>query len=455
MTDLVTEFSTLKGLLLSDKNIPQHLLTDFVGSRKGQAHLYFRPDDEDSLQQAVKLAYAHRLPVTVRGAGTNLVGATVPQGGLLLDVSALNKILNLDESNMCITVQPGVVLKDLIAFVESRGYFYPPDPAEKNATIGGNVATNAGGMRAVKYGVTRDYVLSLELIRVDGTKVVLGAKTRKDTTGLSLKNLVIGSEGTLGIISRIVLKLLPLPAFSQSAVIAYHSLSDGIASVNHILNARLYPTAIEFVERRCIALGERFLHKEFPCPDADSFLIVTFDGDKSQVKEKLQVLSGVVLSHGAYEVVQLDDPVVAANVWSVRSALAQAVKASGVWEPVDTVVPLAKIAEFVKSCRRISEDLQIRIVPFGHAGDGNVHLCVLKDNLSDDKWPELLDRTLDALYDSAYSLGGLISAEHGIGKAKRKYFLKHVDPAVRELMLGVKHSFDPNNLLNPHDGYSL
>lgn len=454
MADVAELFGTLKGEFLSENNIAANLLTDFVGSRAGHADFYFKPFDEESVQGALKIAYEHKIPVTVRGAGTNLVGSTVPESGLVLDLSALNRILELDESNMCVTVQPGVLLKDLIAFSESHGYFYPPDPAEKNASIGGNVSTNAGGMRAVKYGVTRDYVMAVDLVKSDGTRITLGAKTRKDTTGLSLKNLVVGSEGTLGVIVRITLKLLPVPEYSQSAVIAYHSLADGISNVNVILNANLDPTAIEFVERRCIALGEQYLNREFPCKDADSFLIVTFDGRRDQVLERLSRCREAVLANGAYEFVPLDDREVAENVWAVRSALALAVKAAGVWEPVDTVVPLGSIAAFVQSCREISEQQGVRIVPFGHAGDGNVHLCIIKDNIPDEKWPEVLDRTLDALYDSAYSLGGLISAEHGIGKAKRRYFLKHINKDVRDLMLGVKQTFDPQNLFNQHDGYA-
>ena len=266
--------------------------------------------------------------------------------------------------------------------------------------------------------------------------------------------IIIGSEGTLGVITRITLKLLPLPDYTQSAVIAYHALADAIASVNVILKGNLEPTAIEFVEKRCIALGERYLNSEFPCRDADSYLIVTFDGTKEMVTERLNDSKNLVLAHGAYEFIALDDEEVAKNVWAIRSALALAVKAAGVWEPVDTVVPIGSIAKFVEKCREISSAHGVRIVPFGHAGDGNVHLCIIKDAIPDAKWPKILDSTLDALYNCAYELGGLISAEHGIGKAKRRYFLKHINKEARELMLGIKQAFDPLNLFNQHDGYT-
>ena len=454
MSDILSLFDALRGETLYKEQIPSSLMTDFVGTRAGHADYYFKPFDEDSVASCLSIAHEHQIPVTIRGAGTNLVGSTVPDNGLVLDLSALNRILELDEENMCVTVEPGVLLKDLIDFVQSKGYFYPPDPAEKNASIGGNVATNAGGMRAVKYGVTRDYVLALDVIKSDGTKISIGSRTRKDTTGLSLKHLIIGSEGTLGVITRITLKLLPLPDYTQSAVIAYHALADAIASVNVILKGNLEPTAIEFVEKRCIALGERYLNSEFPCRDADSYLIVTFDGTKEMVTERLNCCKNLVLAHGAYEFIALDDEEVSKNVWAIRSALALAVKAAGVWEPVDTVVPIGSIAKFVEKCREISSAHGVRIVPFGHAGDGNVHLCIIKDAIPDAKWPEILDSTLDALYNCAYELGGLISAEHGIGKAKRRYFLKHINKEARELMLGIKQAFDPLNLFNQHDGYT-
>ena len=209
---------TVKGLVVFDNDIEQQYLTDFVGSRIGYAQAYVRVADEEDIQNTLKIAYAHKTPVVIRGAGTNLVGSTIPEGGIVLDVSLLNKILELDEENLTLTVEPGVKLREIYEFVEAKGYMYAPDPAEKEASIGGNVATNAGGMRAVKYGVTRDFVQELDLIKINGEKVHLGANTRKNATGLSLHKLVAGSEGTLGVISKIVLKLLPKPEFTLSSI---------------------------------------------------------------------------------------------------------------------------------------------------------------------------------------------------------------------------------------------
>lgn len=447
--------ASIKGSLSFDNEIEEKLLTDFVGSHIGHAEAYVKAQDENDIQVALKIAYQNKAPVVIRGAGTNLVGSTIPEGGIVLDVSGLNRILELDKENLTLTVEPGVKLCDLISYVESRGFMYAPDPAEKEASIGGNVATNAGGMRAVKYGVTRDFVQELDLIKINGEKVRLGANTRKNATGLSLHKLVTGSEGTLGVISKIVLKLLPKPEFTLSTILAFHSLADGIRTVNQIFKENLDPTAIEFVEKKVIALGEQFLGEDFPLPEALAYLIVTLDGDKKGVFERLAKLKNLTVEHGlAFASLDLDDEVVASKVWSIRGALARAVKASGIWEPVDTVVPLNKIADFVDYVDVVSKDLGVRIVAFGHAGDGNVHLCIIKDKISDDKWPSVLRETLHLLYKRVYALGGLLSAEHGIGKSKREYYLENVDTSERALMLGIKKAFDEFNLLNPHDGYA-
>ena len=455
MSDIKALFEgKVKGELVFAPFIDKKYLSDFIGYYQGKADVYVKPVDDEDVQTVMKIAYANKLNVTIRGAGTNLAGSTIPDGGVVLDMSGMNKILKLDEDTLTITVEPGVILKDLIKYVEDRGYLYAPDPAEKGASIGGNVFTNAGGMRAVKYGVTRNYVLGLDLVKVDGTKISLGSKTYKYSSGLNLQQLVVGSEGTLGVITKITLKLLPLPEFTLNTVIAFDSLSQGIKNVNKIFKSHLDPTAIEFVEKKVIAYGEKFLNKEFPCQRAKSYLIVALDGDKDGVYERFEKLKQVVTDNGAIDVIPLDDPAVAKEVWEIRGAIARAVNASGPWEPIDTVVPLDKITTFVDYVNSLIEQGYPRMVAFGHAGDGNVHLCVLKDDIPDDKWRDILNDTMEKLYGKAYELGGLVSGEHGVGKGKRKYFIENTDPLERELMINVKKSFDEFNLLNPHNGYA-
>lgn len=455
MSDIKALFEgKVKGELVFAPFIDKKYLSDFIGYYQGKADVYVKPVDDEDVQAVMKIAYANKLNVTIRGAGTNLAGSTIPDGGVVLDMSGMNKILKLDEDTLTITVEPGVILKDLIKYVEDRGYLYAPDPAEKGASIGGNVSTNAGGMRAVKYGVTRNYVLGLDLVKVDGTKISLGSKTYKYSSGLNLQQLVVGSEGTLGVITKITLKLLPLPEFTLNTVIAFDSLSQGIKNVNKIFKSHLDPTAIEFVEKKVIAYGEKFLNKEFPCQRAKSYLIVALDGDKDGVYDRFEKLKQVVTDNGAIDVIPLDDPAVAKEVWEIRGAIARAVNASGPWEPIDTVVPLDKITTFVDYVNSLIEQGYPRMVAFGHAGDGNVHLCVLKDDIPDDKWRDILNDTMEKLYGKAYELGGLVSGEHGVGKGKRKYFIENTDPLERELMINVKKSFDEFNLLNPHNGYA-
>ena len=316
MSDIKALFEgKVKGELVFAPFIDKKYLSDFIGYYQGKADVYVKPVDDEEVQTVMKIAYANKLNVTIRGAGTNLAGSTIPDGGVVLDMSGMNKILKLDEDTLTITVEPGVILKDLIKYVEDRGYLYAPDPAEKGASIGGNVSTNAGGMRAVKYGVTRNYVLGLDLVKVDGTKISLGSKTYKYSSGLNLQQLVVGSEGTLGVITKITLKLLPLPEFTLNTVIAFDSLSQGIKNVNKIFKSHLDPTAIEFVEKKVIAYGEKFLNKEFPCQRAKSYLIVALDGDKDGVYERFEKLKQVVTDNGAIDVIPLDDPAVAKEVW--------------------------------------------------------------------------------------------------------------------------------------------
>ena len=430
------------------------LLTDFIGADIGSADVYVKVSSTQEVSAALKVAYEHKLPVTVRGAGTNLVGSTIPRGGMVLDVSGMKRVLELDADNRTILVEPGVKLCDLQALVESKGLFYPPDPAEKQATIGGNIATNAGGMRAVKYGVTRDFVLALEVVLPDGTILELGSPCLKDATGLNLKHLFIGSEGSLGVITKCLLRLIAKPEATAHALIGFHSLAEGISAVNTIYEANLAPTAIEFVEKKVIAFGEDFVKAEFPLPEYQAYLVVTFDGKAESLAEQLSACRDAIAGQYQIGFLPLTDPVVAQNVWTIRAALAKAVQASGVWEPVDTVVPLKDIATLIDDIAALSAKEGVRILAFGHAGDGNVHLCILKDDLPLELWPDKLERVLSQLYARVYELRGKVAAEHGVGRHKRQYFLEQVNPDELKLMRLIKHSIDPYDLFNRGCGYA-
>lgn len=443
-----------QATLVLGPEIESKLLTDFIGADVGCADLYLKVGTAAEVSAALKAAYVRKIPVTVRGAGTNLVGSTIPRGGLVLDVSGLNRVLELDPDNRTILVEPGVKLCDLQALVESKGLFYPPDPAEKQATIGGNIATNAGGMRAVKYGVTRDFVLALEVVLPDGTVLELGSPCLKDATGLNLKHLFIGSEGSLGVITKCLLRLIAKPEATAHALIGFASLAQGISAVNTLYAANLAPTAIEFVEKKVIALGEQFIKADFPLPEYQAYLIVTFDGKADELSAKLAACQEALQAQYAVGFLPLTEPEVASRVWTIRAALAKAVQASGIWEPVDTVVPLKSIATLIDDIAQLSAQEEVRILAFGHAGDGNVHLCILKDDIPEAQWPQRLERVLSQLYARVYQLHGKIAAEHGVGRHKRQYFLEQVSPAELKLMRLIKNSIDPYHMFNRSSGYA-
>ncbi len=438
------------------KNIEEKYLSDTLGRLKGNAAALVFVKSAEEVSGILGAAHKLHIAVTPRGAGTNLVGSTVPRdGGIILDFSLMNSVLELDEQTMTATVEPGILLRDFQNYVEERGLFYPPDPGEKLSSIGGNISTNAGGMRAVKYGVTRDYVRGLEVVLADGTIMTVGGKNVKDASGLSLKNLFIGSEGTLCVITKCVLKLIPKPEFSKSALIAYPDLESGISSVLAILRANANPTAVEFIARDVAKLGEDFSGVKYPRPDAGSYILLTFDGRQREVEDSVTRIRELALNTGAMEYIPLDDPDYAADVWKVRGALVKAVEAASEQEPVDIVVPINKTAEFIRFVKSVEKKSGVRMVSFGHAGDGNVHLCVVRENRTAEEWKTALHSVMSEIYKKAYELGGVTSGEHGIGISKREYFLSETRSENLSVMNKIKDALDPLHILNDNKSYII
>lgn len=434
--------------------IEDKYLSDTLGRLKGTAAALVFPVSTEEVSGVMRFAHENGIPVTPRGAGTNLVGSTVPHGnGIILDLSLMNHVLEIDENTLTAVIEPGVFLQDFQRLVEERGLFYPPDPGEKASTIGGNISTNAGGMRAVKYGVTRDYVRGLELVLADGKVITVGSKNVKDASGLSLKNLIIGSEGTLAVITKCILKLIPKPERSLSTVIPFRDLNTGISTVLSIIRANVGPTAIEFAERSVISLGEDYTGLKFPCPEAGAYIIVTLDGRESEVSGNAELLREAAVKAGALDFITLDDPETAANIWKVRGCLVKAVEAVSEQEPVDLVVPIDKTADFIRRVHEVEEKSGMQMVAFGHAGDGNVHLCMVRGNRDDQQWEHDLRQNMTEVYNYAYSLGGLTSGEHGIGVAKRPYYLSSVSPDNLAVMRAIKSAMDDKHILNDHISY--
>lgn len=435
-------------------HIPPEYLSDTLGRRKGEASALVFAKSTEEVSKVLQFAYANKIPVTPRGAGTNLVGSTVPvDGGIILDLSQMNRILELDTESMTVTVEPGLLLQDLQAYVEEHDLFYPPDPGEKASSIGGNISTNAGGMRAVKYGVTRDYVRGLEVVTADGTVLTVGGKNVKDASGLSLKHLYIGSEGTLAVITKCVLKVIPKPETSLSILVPYPDLKTGIGSVLSILRADANPTAVEFMERNVVKLGEDFSGVRYPCPEAGSYILLTFDGREGEVAASAERIQTLALSSGALDYILLTDPQQAADIWKVRGALVKAVEAVSEQEPVDIVVPINRTAEFIGYINQLEQSSGMRMVSFGHAGDGNVHLCVVRGNRDEATWQRELHENMDKAYHKAYQLGGIASGEHGIGISKRRYFLRETHWENLRAMNLIKDALDPLHILNDKKSY--
>lgn len=435
-------------------HIPPEFLSDTLGRRKGEASSLVFAKSTEEVSKLLQYAHANRIPVTPRGAGTNLVGSTVPvDGGIILDLSQMNRILELDTETMTITVEPGLLLQDLQAYVEEHNLFYPPDPGEKASSIGGNISTNAGGMRAVKYGVTRDYVRGLEVVTADGTVLTVGGKNVKDASGLSLKHLYIGSEGTLAVITKCILKVIPKPETSLSILVPYPDLTTGIGSVLNILRADANPTAVEFMERNVVRVGEDFSGVRYPCPEAGSYILLTFDGREREVAASAERIQTLALSSGALDYIFLTDPQQAADIWKVRGALVKAVEAVSEQEPVDIVVPINRTAEFIGYINQLEQSSGMRMVSFGHAGDGNVHLCVVRGHRDEATWQKELHANMDKAYHKAYELGGIASGEHGIGISKRRYFLRETHWENLRAMNQIKDALDPLHILNDKKSY--
>ena len=437
--------------ILSGSMINEDYSHDELVSVRSLPDLLIRIKTGQEIREIVSLCNRYSIPVVVRGSGTGLCGAAVASGGVMLDTTLMNRILELDEDNLCVRVEPGVLLLDLNEFLLGYGLFYPPDPGEKTATIGGNISTNAGGMRAVKYGVTRDYVRELEIVTGSGDYMVLGGKVAKNSSGYALKDLIIGSEGTLGIILSATLKLLPLPKVIISLLIPYPDIKSAIETVPELMRLTSVPTAVEFFESVVIGYSEDYLGKKFPDNSAPAYLLLTYDGNSAaEVERQCDEASELCLTAGAKDVYIVDTQERRDSVWNARGAFLEAIKASaGEVDECDVVVPRAKVADFILFSHTVERSAEVRVSSFGHAGDGNLHIYVCRDNLTEEDFLKKRDKAFGMLFSKAKELGGLVSGEHGIGLAKKEYLSQSLPEEMLDVMRGIKKVFDRNNILNP------
>ncbi len=447
LTSLCGEDNILVG-----ENIHEDYSRDELAGIRQYPEVVVLPDTTEKVAAIMKYAFEQNIPVTPRGQGTGLVGAAIAiHKGIMLSTEHMNQIIELDEDNLTLTVEPGVMLMEISKYVEEHDLFYPPDPGEKSASIGGNISTNAGGMRAVKYGVTRDYVRELEVVLPNGKIITVGGKIVKDSSGYSLKHLIIGSEGTLGIITRAILKLLPLPKVAISLLVPFPDIKSAISAVPAIIKSKAIPTAIEYMERNVILSAEDYLGKRFPDTTSDAYLLLTFDGNtKQEVETVYEQVAHVCLDAGALDVFISDTDERNESIWSARSAFLEAIKAStSEMDECDVVVPRNYVVDFINYTKQVEKELDIRIASFGHAGDGNLHVYMLKDDLPDDVFVKKLNKAFDMLYAKGDELGGHVSGEHGIGYAKVKYLERSAGEEYMNLLRGIKKTFDPTGILNP------
>ena len=411
------------------------------------------PGSTEEVAAVMKIANKYLVPVTPRSAGTSVSCGAIPVfGGIVLLMERMNKIIKLDADAMYMEVEAGALTSDIQAKANEAGLLYAGDPCSADSCmIGGNIATNAGGMRAVKYGVTRDYVLGLTVVLPSGEVVTLGGKTAKNSSGYSLLDLIVGSEGTLGIITEAILRLLPLPRHSISLLVPFDGMEAALSLVPEIIKAKIIPTAIEYMSRETILYAEKYLGKRFPDTKSNDYLLFTFDGNtKEAVYAEMREAAKLCLDHGAVDAYLVDTDERKKSVWTARGAFLEAIKASTTeMDECDVVVPKAQIAAFMRHIQNLAREYNVRIPCFGHAGDGNVHVYICRDVLGETEWNQALGQLFDRMYLQAGELGGQVSGEHGIGWSKRVYLKSLCGETQMRLMRGIKAAFDPQGILNP------
>ncbi|OXU15560.1 FAD-binding oxidoreductase [Sedimentisphaera salicampi] len=414
-----------------------------------------KPSSKEEIVEIVKLANKEKIPITPRGAGSGLSGGAVPvKGGIVISFEKMNSIIELDLDNLMLTVEPGVVTNDINEYLNEHQLFFPGYPMSEQACfIGGNIAENAGGAAAVKYGVTRRYVLGLEVVTPTGNIVNLGGKLNKDVTGYDLIGLFIGSEGTLGIVTKIILKLLPKPKFQVDLLCIFDNSEEAVGIVPEILkNAEVTPKALEFMDQISTKTACNFLSEKLPYQDSSVMLIVTFDGDdEDYIFHQYQKTGDLCQKLGAKEIFVSDSSFHSSRIWNIRKTIGEAFNSiSSMQSNEDLVVPPASIPRLVEEIHKIADEFGIMIPCFGHAGDGNIHARVVaQPDFSQQYWEKILPEILNKIYRVTGELGGKISGEHGIGSKRKGYMKKTVQPEYIDLLRLIKKAWDPNDIMNP------
>lgn len=439
--------------VITDRGMMERYAHDETEDLNYFPEIVVKPVDANEISGLLKLCNEYHIAVTPRGGGTGLSGgALAVYGGLLISMEKLNKIIEIDERNLQATVEPGVITEEFMNAVAGKGLFYPVDPSSKGTCfMGGNVAHGSGGPRVVKYGTIREYILNLEVVLPTGEIIWTGANTLKYASGYNLTQLMIGSEGTLGIVVKIVVKLIPAPTQNVVMLASFPENELACAAVSAIFRAGVVPSALEFMERRGVEWVIEYDHIRFDLkPGAEAFLMIEVDGINMDVIfvecEKINV---VLEENGCTDVLFADTAAQKDELWRMRRTMAVSVKSNSVYKEEDTVVPRAELPKLINGIKEIGSRYGFSSVCYGHAGDGNLHVNIIKDSMSDEDWNNRLKDGIHEIFELTVALGGTISGEHGIGLVQRDYMPVKYSNIHLELMRNIKKVFDPNGILNP------
>jgi len=413
------------------------------------------PASAQEISQVIKLANREHIPIVPRGAGTGLASGAVPfKGGIVLSLERMDKILEIDTENMFMTVEPGATTEAVQQAAREKGFLYAGDPCSGDSSfIGGNVATNAGGNKAIKYGTTRQQVNGVELVTAEGDIVDLGGKTKKDSSGYNLTQLVIGSEGTLGVVTKAILKLVPLPKGVIDLLAIFPDLTTAIGIVPKLMAAGITPTSVEFMDNAAIKSCEKFLNEKLPHSDNGYYIIIQVEGDNEDLLDDQAVIIDEMCTENGALSVLVADP---AKIWKARKVFAEADRAlSLIFSMEDLVVPMDKIPSAIEQINSLGQKYGVSIHCAGHAADGNIHANLLKEQLSDEKWNEILPALQQELYTMVYEMGGKLSGEHGIGYKRVKLLEQFASPIELKMMRAIKKALDPNLIMNPGKVFNM
>ncbi len=413
-----------------------------------------KPRTPEEIADIFKICNKENIPLTPRGAGTGLSGGALPVNkGILLSLERFDSILEIDERNLQATIEPGVITEFFQNAVQEKGLFYPPDPASKGSCfIGGNLAENSGGPKAVKYGVTKDYVLNLEVVLPTGEIIWTGANVLKNSTGYNLTQLIVGSEGTLGIITKAVFRLIPYPKHNLLMLVPFYSSEEACEAVSAIFRAGVTPSGMEFMERDALIWGAEYLGEEsLSIPEnIQAHLLIEVDGNNQEVLfNDCETIYKVLEDFNCDEVLFAEDSVQKDKLWKIRRIVGEAVKSKSIYKEQDTVVPRAELPRLLKSVKSIGEVYGFKSVCYGHAGDGNLHVNIIKGDMSDDDWDNKLSSGIREIFEVCISLKGTISGEHGIGYVQKEYMDIPFSSVELRIQKEIKKLFDPNHIMNP------